>query len=82
MLRLRLATFAALAPDPTDAFARWWEGGTPSPGVTSTLVLFDPLPGQRATRRRFVGLDEVGRVEARYRDYGEAAHALRRAGRA
>jgi transcriptional regulator with XRE-family HTH domain len=71
-IRLRLATFSAVCPDPVTAFEAWWNGATPPNGVSSALVLFDPLPGQRSTRRRWVGLDAVRRVDARYRSYAEA----------
>jgi transcriptional regulator with XRE-family HTH domain len=81
-VRLRGASFAALCPDPLDAFAAWWDGQAPLDGEASAFVLFDPLPGQRRSRRRWVGLAEVARVEARYRGYAQAADELRAAGRA
>ena len=82
MLRLRRASFAAVCPDPIDAFAAWWDGAEPRPGTSSTLVLLDPLPGRRRSRRRWVGLDALDRVEPRYRGYAQALEALRAAGQA
>jgi transcriptional regulator with XRE-family HTH domain len=79
-VRLRTASFAAICPHPADAFATWWDGGNASGGESSTLVLFDPLPGERRSRRRWVGLDAVARVEPRYRGYADALEHLRRAG--
>ena len=81
-LRLRTATFTAIAPDAPLAFEAWWDRRAPEPGTTTSLVIFDPLPGERHSRRRWVGLSEVRRVEPRYRDYAEALSALRAAGRA
>jgi hypothetical protein len=43
-------------------------------------VLFDPM--DRARSRRFIDLDAALKAEPRYRGYGEAADALRRAGQA
>ena len=77
MLRLRTATFAALAPDGPEAFTAWWNGTSPPKGTTSSLVIFDPLPGQRLSRRRFVGLADARTVEPRYRSYAHALQALR-----
>ena len=76
-IRLRNETFRAVAPDGTEAFAAWWSGTPPATGTSSTFVLFDPLTGSRKDRRRWVGLDEAGRVEPRYRDYATALAALR-----
>jgi hypothetical protein len=75
-LRLRGETFSSVCPDGTDPFVAWWMG-RPSAGIRSGLVVFDPLPGRRAHRRRFVGLEDVPRLDARYRDYAEAAAAIR-----
>jgi transcriptional regulator with XRE-family HTH domain len=83
VLRLREATFRSVCPDPLDAFDAWWSGAPPAvTGTTSALVVLDPLPGLRRTRRRWVGLDRVPAVEPRYRGYAEALAALRAAGRA
>jgi transcriptional regulator with XRE-family HTH domain len=79
-LRLRGSTIRAACPDPTDAFAAWWAGTPPPTGTTSSLVLFDPIPGQRSSRRRWVGLDAIASVEPRYRGYAAALTALRVAG--
>ena len=74
-VRLRLATFRALCPSPTDAFTAWWGGTPPTAGTSSTFILFDPLPRPRA--RQFVDLDAAVRVEPRYRGYADAVAALR-----
>jgi transcriptional regulator with XRE-family HTH domain len=77
-LRLRTASFEAVCPDPLDAFAAWWSGEPPASGDASTFVVFDPDPGPpSARRRRFTGLAQALRAEPRYRDYAEAAQALR-----
>ncbi len=78
VLRLRQATFAALCPSPLDPFAAWWNGEVIAPGVTSSLVLFDPATGLSSRRMRFVGADRVASVTSRYRGYAEAAAALSR----
>jgi hypothetical protein len=77
VVRLRRSTFVALCPDPMDSFAEWWAGHPALSGVTSTLVVIDPLSGM-GRRRRFAGLDDVGRAEPRYRTYADAAAVLRR----
>jgi transcriptional regulator with XRE-family HTH domain len=74
VLRLRTATFRAICPDPPDAFAAWWAGTPPERGVATCLVLFDPQDRPRA--RRFVGLDDALRADARYRGYAEAGLAI------
>jgi hypothetical protein len=40
------------------------------------LILFDPVEGVRADRRRWVGLGELATVRPRYRGYAEAAAKL------
>jgi hypothetical protein len=74
ILRLRTASFRAICPDAPDAFAAWWAGTPPSTGSTNCLVLFDPRDRPRA--RRFVGLEDGLKTEARYRGYAEAVEAL------
>lgn len=75
-LRLRTATFRAICPDPQDAFAAWWAGTPPLSGTATCLVLFDPRERPRA--RRFVGLNDGLKADARYRGYAEAAAELLR----
>ena len=77
VLRLRAASFQGVAPDGTDAFAAWWNGAHPPAGTSTTLVVFDPLPGIRQSRRRWIGLGDALRAEPRYRDYATALSALR-----
>jgi transcriptional regulator with XRE-family HTH domain len=77
-LRLRTASFEAVCPDTPDSFAGWWMGTPPTAGASSSLVVFDPDPGPPSTRRRrFAGLAEALRADPRYRDYADAARALR-----
>jgi transcriptional regulator with XRE-family HTH domain len=76
-LRIRTASFEAVCPDASHAFAAWWSGEPPVSGDASTLIVFDPDPGDPgARRRRFIGLSEALRAEPRYRDYAAAARAL------
>jgi transcriptional regulator with XRE-family HTH domain len=80
-LRLRRRSFEALAPDAADGWSGWWNA-TPIPsGARAALVLFDPLPGLRRSRRRWVGFDSLDGLEPRYRGYADALAALRVAGR-
>lgn len=77
-LRLHPTSFRAVCPDSADAFAAWWNGNLPaSAGVTSSLVLFDPIARGRSDRRRFVGLDQVDTARGRYRGYADALDAIR-----
>ena len=79
-LRLREETFRSLCPDPADSFQAWWTGTPPAERrSTSSLVILDPLPGRRTSRRRWVGLDDIRTVVPRYRGYAEALSALREA---
>jgi len=75
-LRTRLETIRSLCPDPTTTFDRWWEGDAPRDGRTSTMLIIDPAP-EIGRRRRYVGLDAIAGLEPRYRDYADAARALR-----
>jgi transcriptional regulator with XRE-family HTH domain len=77
-LRLREATLRSICADPPDDFGAWWDGRIPSePRQSSALVIFDPLPGQRSTRRRWVGLDDLRSVDPRYRGYADTLARLR-----
>lgn len=78
VLRLREATFRSICSDPPDALAAWWSGSPPLAGVTSSLVVFDPVAGQRSSRRRWAGLELVRTVEPRYRGFADALETLRR----
>ena len=79
-IRLRRASFAALCPNPPDAFLAWLRGEPPSPGVGSSLVVLDPLVTFGSRRRTIAAIEEPPRLEPRHRDYADAAEALRRAG--
>jgi transcriptional regulator with XRE-family HTH domain len=77
-LRLHPSSFRAVCPGLVDPFATWWRGALPPVGgVTSSMVLFDPIGGGRSDRRRFVGLDQAGTVRGRYRGYADALEAIR-----
>ena len=79
-VRLRENSFRSVCPEPPDDFAAWWSGAAPaSGGSTSSFILFDPLPARRSSRRRWVGLDDLGTVEPRYRGYADALDRLRSA---
>ena len=73
-LRLRPDSFRAVCPDQMDAFRQWWSGEPPRTGVTSTLVVLDPVAHGR--QRLFVGLKEALRARPRHRGYADAASRL------
>ncbi len=79
-LRRRRASFDAICPDPMDRFAAWWDGRPPADGVSSSLVVLDPLARNR--QRPFVGRLALSVVRPRYAGYADAADALRKAGQA
>jgi len=78
-IRLRRASFAALCPDPPDALLAWLRREPPSAGITSTLVVLDPLVPFGSRRRTIAAIDEPPRLEPRHRGYADAAEALRHA---
>jgi transcriptional regulator with XRE-family HTH domain len=78
-IRIHRASFAALCPDPPDALLAWLAGEPPPPGVTSTLVVLDPLVPFGSRRRTIAAVVEPPRLDPRYRGYAEAAEALRHA---
>ena len=80
-LRLRPETFRALARDGAAPFEDWWAGAPPG-GMRTGLVVFDPLPGKRSDRRRWIDLEQALAVRPRYTGYADAVRALRDAGRA
>ncbi len=83
-IRLRRASFDALCPDPPDALLAWLTGEQPAAGVTSTLVVLDPLVPFGSRRRTIAAVgpaDEPPRLNPRFRGYADAAEALRQAGR-
>jgi transcriptional regulator with XRE-family HTH domain len=81
VLRLREASIRSLGPDDGAAFAAWWRGDVPAtPGVTSTVVLLDPMERPRAAP--WVGLDALGTARPRHSGYAELLGALRMNGRA
>jgi transcriptional regulator with XRE-family HTH domain len=77
VLRLRRASFRAACPDPADDVLAWWAGDRPDPDApsTSTLLLMDP--GDVRERHRFATLEAAMSARPRYRDYADAAAALR-----
>jgi transcriptional regulator with XRE-family HTH domain len=78
-IRLHRASFAALCPDGPVAFAAWLGGDAPRHGVTSTLVVLDPLVPFGSRRRTIAVVNEPPLLDPRYRGYADAAEALRRA---
>lgn len=74
VLRLRPESFRSICPDPVAAFAAWWNGRPPGAGVTSSLVMLDPLASGR--QRLFVGLDDARSARPRHRGYAEVAARL------
>ena len=81
VLRLRESTIGSLGPDAPNAFSRWWEGAGPVlTGVTSTVVIFDPIDRPRAPA--WASMGDLGAVRPRYRDYADLLRDLRDAGRA
>jgi transcriptional regulator with XRE-family HTH domain len=80
VVRLRESTFRALGPDSTEPFDRWWKGTSPGPGVTSAVVLLDPVERPRAPA--WAGLEGARTVRSRHAGYAALLDALRRAGRA
>jgi transcriptional regulator with XRE-family HTH domain len=79
VLRLRHASFAVLCPDRDDAFVAWLRASEPSAGITSTLILLDPLVPIGSRRRTTALFAEPPRLDSRYRDDADAADTLRRA---
>jgi transcriptional regulator with XRE-family HTH domain len=81
ILRLREATIRSLGPDAPDAFADWWDGTRPeAAGVTSTVVVLDPISRPRAPT--WAPIDDLGEVRPRHRDYAGLLRELRDTGRA
>ena len=78
-IRLRRASFAALCPDPPDALQAWLRGEPPAAGVSSSLVVLDPLVPFGSRRRTIAAVEEPPRLDPRHRGYADAAEALRRA---
>jgi len=79
-IRLRRASFAALCPDPPDALHAWLRGEPPGAGVSSCLVVLDPLVPFGSRRRTIAAVEEPPRLDPRHRGYADAAEALRHAG--
>jgi transcriptional regulator with XRE-family HTH domain len=75
--RLRTSTFTAICPGDLKLFDDWWTGSPPDGPGGSVFVLLDPAMSV-GRGRRYVGIEAVGRVRGRYRDYAEAASLLRR----
>ncbi len=77
-IRLRRASFAALCPDPPDALGAWLRGEPPAAGVSSSLVVLDPLVPFGSRRRTIAAVEESPPLAPRHRGYADAAEALRR----
>jgi transcriptional regulator with XRE-family HTH domain len=78
-VRMRVETFDALCPDPSDAFAAWWQGNPPPDGATSTFVLLDPFAAGRS--RTWVGIPAGLGTRPRFRGYAEAADGVQMSNR-
>lgn len=76
LVRRRAASFRAVCPDPSDAFAAWWSGSTaPVGGTPSTLVLLDPAA--RGRQQVWLDLDQaLASARPRHRGYADAAAAV------
>jgi hypothetical protein len=74
VLRLRTASFRALCPDTPHGFEAWWRGDPAPRGISSALIVLDPLATQR--QRPFIGFDEALTVRPRFRTYADAAAQL------
>jgi hypothetical protein len=81
-LRLHKSSFETLCLGEQGIFERWRRGELPPVGVHSCVLVFDPIEGGRADRRRWIGLGELASARPRHRDYVDALAALREAGRA
>lgn len=77
VLRLRQSTFRALCPDDAAAFSAWWSGIRPTVGVTSAVIVLDPLATGR--QAAFVDLDRALTARPRHRGYADVAARLDRA---
>lgn len=73
-IRLRPESFRSICPDVPDAFASWWAGQPPRTGITSTLVVIDPLATRR--QRPWVGLGDALTARPRHRGYADTAFKL------
>ena len=73
-LRLRPESFRALCPDGAEAFGAWWAGVPPPAGVSSSLVVLDPLASGR--ERVFIGLEAALNARPRHRGYSAVAALL------
>lgn len=77
VLRLRTESFRVACPDPATDFHGWWAGNpAASSGVTSSLLLFDPSSNV-PDARRFATLDDLARLQPRYRGYTDAVTRLK-----
>ena len=74
VVRLRNESFRAPCPDEPESFTGWWTGQPPVRGLTSTLIVLDPLAAGR--QRSFTGLDEAMTVRSRHRGYADVAAKL------
>ncbi|MBI3751884.1 MAG: helix-turn-helix transcriptional regulator [Chloroflexi bacterium] len=76
-LRLRAATFQALAPDGEGPFEGWWQGAPPSSGRHACLVVLDPVASGR--QRLWIGLEAALGARPRHAGYAALAQRLRHA---
>jgi len=80
-IRRHRASFSSVCPDPPGSFVAWWSGRPPGSGSHSTLVVLDPIETGKAPAavpaQRWIGLEDIDSAKPRYRNYKEAAAALR-----
>lgn len=75
-VRLRRETFRSLCPDEPGPFDEWWSGQPAKQGVSSALVVLDPMAQGR--QRPFVDLGAALDLATRprFRGYADAAERL------
>lgn len=73
-LWMRTESFRSLCPAGTEALDGWWRGDAPASGITSALVVLDPLATTR--QRPFIGLEEALVARPRHGGYAEVAARL------
>jgi transcriptional regulator with XRE-family HTH domain len=81
-LRLHRASFESVFPDSPQVLENWWAGTCPKAGKRSILVILDPSTSRRSDARPWAGLADLEGLRPRYRDYAEAAEAIRSRNRA
>ncbi|MEO6349843.1 MAG: hypothetical protein ABIP53_04250 [Candidatus Limnocylindrales bacterium] len=74
-IRLRPDSFRSLCPDGPLAIEAWWNGSPPTRGVTSTLIVLDPLTTPK--QGRWIDLEQaIAGARPRHRGYAEVVAKL------